>query len=163
MQHTRKLLAFGRTIAGDRTGFGAMELGLALPFLVLLSLGMVDASKLISTKIDYEQAAQRTTDFALAKRPNGSDGTYLKTEAANAAGVASENVSVSIFLECNGVQQQDFDASCAAGEIPARFAEVTISSPVATEFDWSGIARILGVKAFDNQVIVTGDSLVRFQ
>ncbi len=158
-----RILNLAKSMREDRAGFGAMELGLALPILVLLSLGMVDASKLISTKIDFEQAAQRTTDFALAKRPTNSDASYLVTEAAAAAGIDAQHVSATLFLECNGVLQQDFNAGCAPTETPARFVEVTISQPVATEFDWTGIASVLGVKAFDSQVVVTGDSLVRFQ
>lgn len=158
-----RILNIARNLHKDHAGFGAMELGLALPLLVLLSLGMVDASKLISTKIDFEQAAQRTTDFALAKRPTNSDAGYLAAEAAAAAGVDAQYVTATLFLECNGVLQQDFNAGCAPTETPARFVEVTISQPVATEFDWTAIANVLGVKAFDGMVTVTGDSLVRFQ
>lgn len=147
----------------DCSGFGAMELALASPFLFLLSLGMVDASMLIGTKIDYEQAAQRTTDFALARRPNSSDGSYLRAEAAVAAGVPAANVAVDIYRTCDGERAGTFDGTCDTGEVTARYVSVTIAQPVATEFDWSGLASLFGFEAFDSTVTVAGDSVVRFQ
>lgn len=147
----------------DCSGFGAMELALASPFLFLLSLGMIDASMLIGTKIEFEQAAQRTTDFALARRPNSSNGSYLRTEAAAAAGVPEGNVTVDIYRTCDGVRAAAFDGSCNAGEVTARYVSVTVARPVATEFDWSGLAEALGVRAFGSSVTVSGDSVVRFQ
>ena len=152
-----------KKLGRDRAGFGAMELGLALPFLLLLCLGMIDASYLISTKIDYEQAAQRTTDFALAKRPTSSSTTYLVNEAVSASGLGSDNVTVELFLECDGVKQSNFNTVCPADEASGRFVSVEISKEVATRFDWSALSRLIGYKAFNGTVTVTGDSLVRFQ
>ena len=152
-----------RKLASDKAGFGAMELGLALPFLLLLCLGMIDASNLISTKIDYEQAAQRTTDFALAKRPTNSSTTYLTAEAVRASGLEASKVKVELFLECDGVKQANFNSVCPSGEVSGRFVSVTITNNVATKFDWSALSRLIGYKAFDSTVTVTGDSEVRFQ
>lgn len=153
-----------RRIAADRKGFGAMELGLALPFLMLLGLGMIDASQLIGAKIDYEQAAQRATDYALAKRPNrNSDANAIAAEAANAAGVATDKVTVQLFTECNGTKYSDYTKVCSTGQVSARFVSVNITAPVATEFDWSFFSRFLGIDGFDATVAVSGDSLVRIQ
>lgn len=163
MAMTPITLLRARKLASDSAGFGAMELGLALPFLLLLCLGMIDASNLISTKIDYEQAAQRTTDFALAKRPTNSSTTYLVSEAVRASGLEANNIEVELFLECDGVKQDDFDTVCPDDEASARFVSVEITNDVATRFDWSGLSRLIGYRAFDSTVTVTGDSLVRFQ
>lgn len=157
------ILSLARRLRSDLTGFGAMELGLSMPFMILLGLGTVDASQMISTKIDFEQAAQRTTDFALAKRPNGSNGAYLKTEAAREAGVSEQDVTVQIFLECNGVKQANFDSTCPSGQSAGRFVSVNITKQVPTEFDWSFFGKVLSVDAFSEVVTVSGDSLVRFQ
>lgn len=147
----------------DKSGFGAMELALASPFLFLLGLGMIDASMLIGTKIDYEQAAQRTTDFALARRPNSANGSYLQTEAAAAAGVTASQVTVDIYRTCNGVRAGSFDGACGSGQITARYVNVVIAAPVETEFNWAGLASLLGFQAFAATVVVAGDSVVRFQ
>lgn len=152
-----------RKIRSDTTGFGAMELGLALPFLLLLCLGMIDASHMISTKIDYEQAAQRTTDFALARRPTNDNTSYLVTEAKNASGLEADDIDVEIFLECNGTKQADFDSVCPSGQASARYVSVEIERDVPTRFDWSVFGKIVGQRGFNSKVTVTGDSLVRFQ
>lgn len=151
------------SLAHNREGMGAMELALALPFLMLLTLGMIDASTLIATKIDYEQAAQRTTDFALAKRPTNSNNAYLVAEAVRASGLPTDRIKVELLLECDGVRQADFNTACAIGQNRARFVNVEIRNAVATQFDWSSLAGFLGHNPFTNSVTVTGDSLVRFQ
>ncbi|TNE33186.1 MAG: hypothetical protein EP350_04735 [Alphaproteobacteria bacterium] len=163
MTMAQTALLRARKLATDSAGFGAMELGLALPFLLLMCLGMIDASNLISTKIDYEQAAQRTTDFALAKRPTNSSTTYLVNEAVNASGLGADDITVELFLECDGVKQSNFNSVCEDGEASGRFVSVEISKDVATRFDWSALSRLIGYKAFNGTVTVTGDSLVRFQ
>lgn len=147
----------------NRDGFGAMELGLALPFLLLLCLGMIDASHMISTKIDYEQAAQRTTDFALARRPTNSNTTNYVAEAKAASGLENDNIDVELFLECDGTKQANFDSVCAPGQASARYISVEISNDVPTRFDWAGFGKLIGYSAFNSTVKVTGDSLVRFQ
>lgn len=155
-----------RRLLADRKGFGAMELGLSLPFLMLLCLGMMDASMLLGTKIDYEQAAQRTTDLAFARRPNSATGreyTAYVAEAKSAAEVEADNVTVDIFLECDGARQTDFTAQCPTGQIPARFVSVEISNQVETQFDWAGLAGLIGFTNFPPRVTVVGDSLVRIQ
>lgn len=157
------ILPLARRLRRDEKGFGAMELALSLPFVLFLSLGMIDAFNMIATKIDYEQAAQQTTDLAFAKRPNTSDGTYLVNVAKAAAGVEANNVTVDIFLECDGVKQTDFATTCASTEVSTRYVSVEIRADYATEFDWAALGRILGVTAFSSTVTITGDSLVRIQ
>ena len=110
-----------------------------------------------------EQAAQRVTDFALAKRPDSADGTYLVNEAVSAANVPASNVTVDIYLECNGVRQTDFTVQCAAGEPQARFASVTIDKAVNTIFDWGALSEMVGSNILPSVVTVQGDSVVRFQ
>lgn len=158
-----KPIRLARKLRGDSRGFGAMELALSLPFVLFLCLGMIEAFGLVATKIDYERAAQRTTDYAFAKRPNTADGTYLVAVARGAAGVPAENVNVEIFLECSGTRQSVFTSNCAAGQVPARFVSVEIRRAQPTRFDWAALAGIFGVRGFSSSVLVTGDSLVRIQ
>lgn len=158
-----QMIRITRKLRGDSRGFGAMELALSLPFVLFLCLGMIEAFGLVATKIDYERAAQRTTDYAFAKRPNTADGTYLVTVARAAASVPAESVAVQIFLECDGTRQSDFNSNCMAGEVPARFVSVEIRQAQATRFDWAALAGIFGVRGFASSIVVTGDSLVRIQ
>lgn len=147
----------------DRTGTSVMELGLMMPILLMLLLGTIDASRMVAAKLDMEQAAQRTTDYALAKRPDSSNGTYLQTEAASAANVPASDVTVDIYLECDGVRQTDFSSACAGSQQQARFASVVIDKPVNTLFDWSALSSVVGSNLLPSTITVQGDSVVRFQ
>jgi hypothetical protein len=147
----------------NRDGAGALEFAAVLPVLVLLFAGTVDTSRFIAARIDAEQAAQRGTDFALALRPNSSRADYIQSETAKAAEVPTSAVRVDIFLECDGVRQEDFDSSCPGGQDQARLVSVAVDKSVDTIFDWNGMAKLLGVAVFAPSITVKGDSVVRFQ
>ena len=151
----------------DSAGTGAMELALALPFLVMMLVGMIDVSRLIAARIDVEQVAQRATDYALAHRPNGSntnaDKAEIAAEATTDADVASKDVTVDIFLECNGVREDNYRTICGAGEDMARFVSVEVDRDVDFLFDWSALTGLFGAHVMGSGIRVQGDSTVRFQ
>lgn len=152
-----------RGLFADNGGASLIELALVAPVLVVLFAGMVDISRVVAARLDLEQAAQRTTDLALAKRPTSDDGTYLKNEAASAAGVPATDATVEIFLECNGAKQAAFSGDCPAGQTRARFASVSIDRTVPMMFDWGAMSRMAGSNILPSSITVTGDSVVRFQ
>lgn len=157
------LTFFPNKVSNDERGASIIELALIAPVLFLLLFGSIDISRAVAAKLDLEQAAQRTTDFALAQRPRSSDGTYLKDEAAAASGVPAADVAVDIFLECNGVRQADYNSSCVAGETRARLVSVAIRMSFEPVFDWAGLAWFFGGQAIPDPIPITGDSVVRFQ
>jgi Flp pilus assembly protein TadG len=148
----------------DSKGTGAVELAVVLPLLLTLILGMVDVSRFVAARLDAEQAAQRATDYALALRPESDNGTYIRNEAAAAAGVPASKVAVDIYLECDTVRQDSFNNTCAAGEDRARFVSVTIDRDLDLIFDWAALGNMFGrSSAMGPSITVRGDSLVRFQ
>lgn len=160
----RKITGFLASLRGNLAGTGALELGLALPVLILLLVGMIDVSRLVASRIDVEQAAQRTTDFALAKRPTSANGKYIKDEAAKIDNVSANDVTVDIFLECDGVRQSDFRNICPSTEDSARFVSVEIDRNVSFLFNWSSFANLFfGKQVLGQGIRVQGDSIVRFQ
>ena len=152
-----------RRLRTDESGVGATELALILPILMLLILGTIDVSRLVASRLDLEQAAQRTADLALAVRPRTSDTSYLVAEAMAASGQPSSNVTVELFLECAGVRQPSFTAACPAGQLRARFVSVRIRGPYTPLFDWSALANVFGGQVLPPSITVTGDAVVRFQ
>lgn len=152
-----------RSIRSDQRGAGLIELGLVMPVLLLLLLGTIDVSRAVAARLDLEQAAQRTTDFALAQRPRSSDGTYLKNEAVAASGVPAASVTIEIFLECNGTRQSDFNTDCGAGQLRARLVKVVIRRQFKPLFDWASLSSIFGTQVIPDPITMSGDSLVRFQ
>lgn len=151
-----------RSIFANDEGAALIELAAILPILLLLVMGTIDMSRIVAAGLDLEQAAQRTTDFALSKRPRSADGTYLKNEAISASGVAASNVTVEIFLECSGVRQSSFSAICPAGQSRARYVSITILDQIEPGFDWTGFSSFLGFE-LPPTVAIRGDSIVRFQ
>ncbi len=158
------LYHFLRKLYRDCSGVAFVELALAAPLMALIFLGMVDLSVIVSTRIDLEQAAQRTTDYALAKRPTSTNVSYLVNEAATASGRPASDIRVDLILECDGTPIGTFNSSCTAGQVQKRFVSVEIDQAVSTGFNWRGMAAM-----FDGNTIpyapttVTGDSIVRLQ
>ena len=159
------IFAFFQRLIRDQNGVGFVELALTAPLLALLFLGMIDLSTVVATRVDLEQAAQRTTDYALAKRPPNGNTAYLVAEAKAASGVTSNSdVTVTLTLECDGTVQSNFTDNCSAGEVTARFAKVAIRKTVATGFNWRALAAMVGGGSGTYRPItVEGDSVVRLQ
>lgn len=150
-------------LARDERGTAYIELAMVVPVLLLLLLGSIDMSRLISTRIDLEQAAQRTTDYALSARPTNDETAYLVAEAANASGIAAENISAEIYLVCNGVRTVDFSGGCGGGQTRARYVSISIQDQVEPFFNWAALEGLLGSNSFSATFTVVGDSTVRFQ
>lgn len=159
----RRAVLAGSALHRCRRGTGTMELALMAPALVLLFAGMIDMSRAISGRLDLEQAALRTTDYALAVHPTSADGSYLGAEAAIAANVPANQVTVDIFLECNGVRAASFVTECDPGQTRARFVKVVIRRQVRAMFDWGSLSRLVGLNLMPDGIIVTGDNQVRIQ
>lgn len=157
IQLRRGLVGLGR----DRRGVATIELAFIAPMLLLLMLGTIDFSQIFAARLDLEQAAQRTTDLALSVPPPSQDGSVLRREAMAAAGVPAENVTVELYLECDGVRQAEFLAPCSS-QIKARFVRIVIVDQVETIFDWGALSAIFGERVFPALNQVSGDSIVRY-
>lgn len=158
------IYAFIQRLIRDQSGVGFVELALVAPLLAVLFLGMVDMSMIAATRVDMEQAAQRTTDYALGRRPLNGSTTYLVNEAVAASGQPSSNITVSLTLECDGVVQTSFTVICTSGQEIRRYATVSIRKTVNTGFNWRGLAAMFtGGSTTYTPITVIGDSVVRLQ
>lgn len=145
----------------SETGTSIIELGLIMPILLMLSLGSIDLARGFAARLDLEQAAQATTDLALARLPRDrNDTAYLIAEANRAAG-AGATPTVQLILKCNGASQSRFDNDCpVAGQIRARFVQVSIARPYTPMFEWGAL---VGRSVIPATITLTGDSIVRIQ
>ena len=139
-------------LAGAERGAAVIELALAAPFLAALVIGMTDLARGYSTKLQIEQAAQRTVEkIEQQKSVATSYNSTLSTEATSAmtdAGYSSGNtITPDSWLECssNGTswtRQSDFNGSCPnATDISARYVSVRISrsfTPMFRSRHWPG-------------------------
>lgn len=133
-------------LLGDRRGNSLVEFGLAAPLLAALVTGMIDGAQGLEHKQHLEQAAQRSVERATAYGTAGADFSGIRADAATAAGVETSQVTVSTWLECDGVRQANFNSSCTAGAQIGRFISVAIADAYDPMFAYGGLGRFVGAQ-----------------
>jgi len=98
----RRLLTLLYSLRRSNCGVAAVEFCLTLPALLLMTAVAYDVSRLISTRMDYQQALTEGAGLAIAQPPQGSNFGYIVNAVAAAAGVSPSNVAVTRQLRCNG-------------------------------------------------------------
>ena len=136
-----------KSLARDEGGASIIEMGLMLPILASLLIGMVDISRAYSAKLQLEQSAYRAIEKV--QQYNTTESTYdtLRTEAGSAAraagftDVTDNDVTIDYWLECNGTRQTDYDTVCSSGQTYARWITVDITAkftPMFSSSKWPG-------------------------
>ena len=120
-----------RTLAADTRGTSFVEFGMLAPVLALLVMGIIDLSTALSDRFTIQQAANRSLELLQARPVVADDDgdvdySFVKAEAADAAGVPETQVTLTQWLECDGVAD-DGDDSCADDEDAARYLRVRIT------------------------------------
>ncbi len=128
----------------DMQGTSVIELAMIAPVAAVLLLGMVDTSLGFTERLKTEQAAQRAVEKALAYSGAGSDYSSLDDEAATEAGVPVENVTMSKWMECDGVLQASFNTVCAKDEQISRHISIKIDNAYAPMFKFGPFGAVLG-------------------
>lgn len=150
----------------DEGGTSIIEMGLMMPILATLLIGMVDISRGYSAKLFLEQAAQRSIEKAMNGKKQTTLFETLKAEAAAAAEVSATAVEVRYWLECGGVSQNtstatmaaDYEKKCADGVAYARYVNVRIQKVFTPMFS----TRFAGARS-DGTYLLTGEAGIRVQ
>ena len=127
-------------LARDERGTSLIEFGFLAPFLALLTMGIIDLSRGLAERFTIQQAVNRSLELVQARPAvadaddNEVDYSYVRTEAATAAGVDEDQVTLTHWLECDGVEQQEYTGTCASGEDTARYLRVRIVKDFEGEF-----------------------------
>jgi Flp pilus assembly protein TadG len=150
-----------RRLFSDQGGTSIVELALVAPILAVLTVGMIDLSNGFSEKLRLEQVAQRAVEKVMNGRVSTADMTTmtaaLKTEAADAAGVAAANVTTDFWLECNGTRSTSY-SGCSPSSLPyARYVSISISKTYTPYFNYKFHNRAT------NTYTLTGAATVRIQ
>jgi len=125
----------------DVRGSSVIEMGFVAPLLAAMLIGMVDLSNAYSTKLQVEQAAQRTIEMLQVTSYDPSYDSTLRSEAAAAAEVSTSNVTVSSWLQCNNSStKQSFTSTCSGSEPFARYVSIEIRKSYTPLFrvKWDG-------------------------
>lgn len=142
----------------DRRGAGVLELGLVLPVLMVVVLGLIDVASCYSAQMSLQQATARALERVQVGNSR-SDFTFVRSEAANAAKVPLSQVEVRTWLECNQVRQSATAQDCAAGQPRARYVQVEITAGYQPYFRYSP----LGAREANGNVRLVANSAVRYQ
>lgn len=144
----RRLLS---NLTAREDGTAVLELGLAIPVVFVLLLGMIDVGRGFSIKLQLEQVAQRAVEKVMNGQADRGQLAAIQTEAANAAGVATSAVTTKAWLECaptgGGASTYYYypndtnEASCGTGTVPRRYLSVSINKSFSPmfNFSWAGV------------------------
>lgn len=158
--------AFVSRLRSEQQGTAVLELGLAIPIVFVLLLGLIDIARGYSIKLQLEQVAQRSIEKVMNGQADRSTMAAIKTEAATAAEVPETSVTTTAWLECRtGTGSPTFyyypaddDQMCSTGQIGRRYLRVTINKTFSPIFDF----RWAGTNA-DGTYTIQGATSVRTQ
>ena len=117
----------------DTRGSSIIELCFVAPMLLVITCGIADVAMGFARRLAVQQAAARAVEMASAAGITNTMVTAAQNEAATAAGIATNKVTVDAWLECGGVRQATINDTCLTGT-PARYLSVTIADTYVPTF-----------------------------
>jgi Flp pilus assembly protein TadG len=124
-----------RTLARDERGTSLIEFGFLVPFLALLTMGIIDLSRGLAERFAIQQAVNRGLELVQARpavaAATGSDVDY--------AGVPQTQVTLTTWLECNGNNAGSVNGTCPSGQDVARYLKVRVTKNFTGEFYYDTI------------------------
>ena len=148
-------------LSHDERGASLIELALIAPILLTMFAGIVDCARLYSTKLGFQQAAERAVEMATTGGVSNTSYTTIQTNMQSDAAAAAPNastVAASLWLECAGQKQTDFNGACNTGDQVARYASVSVAGAYAPSFPW-----LFGSMVSNGKIAVSGAATVRVQ
>jgi Flp pilus assembly pilin Flp len=137
-----------RSLARDERGTSLIEFGFLVPFLALLTMGVIDLSRGLAERFALQQAVNRGLELvqarpAVASATSGDvDYSFVEDEVEAAAKeIGKEPVQVTLerWLECNGGSPKDVNSTCATGEAVARYLRVRVTKNFTGDFYYKTI------------------------
>lgn len=130
---SQRLRLLAARLLRDEQGTSLIELGFTAPILAFLVVGVADISNAFGRKLALEQAAQRAIEKIMQTTVTKTVDETIVDEAAVAADVPVENVTLEYWLECNdagtSVVMDDYDDECdlSGGEFEQRYIVLSIT------------------------------------
>ena len=121
-------VAFLAALGRNERGSSVVETAIIMPTLLMLMGGASDLAMGYWAKMQTQQATARSVELANVGGLERLSVDDLKAEAASAAKVSTGQVTVTRWLECDGVTQTLFEGSCAEGQIVGRYVSVRIDN-----------------------------------
>ena len=147
-----RLSAFAARLERDSRGVSIIEFTLVAPVLGLMVVGIADFGRGFSERYALESAAHRALERA-GVGSNKTNYSYVREEAAKAAGVPLTAVTLDNWLECDATRMPTYDSACSNGQQGARYLYVKIEKRFEPMFHWTG----------GRNIFISGDAAVRVQ
>jgi len=128
------------SLARDERGTSLIEFGFLAPFLALLAMGVIDLSRGLAERFAIQQAVNRGLELVQARpavaaaNEDDVDYSFVETEVAAAAGVPETQVTLTRWLECDGVDSGNVNGTCEDGQDTARYLRVRVTKDFNAEF-----------------------------
>ena len=151
-----------RPIGGDQRGASLIEFALFAPILAFMVMGVSDIAMGYSQRLTLESAAYRALE-KVAVGSVRSDYSYLRAEAATAAGVPESNVTVDSWLECDRVRQADFNGICPDGQMVSRYVQITVNKSYRPRFDYGPLGLGFAGRSTDGSIALSASAAMRVQ
>ena len=129
-----RLATASRRSAGDRRGVAAVQFAVIAPVLLLLTVGVIDFSLYIGTRIELEQALRAGAQYALKDYTNTATIIAAVTGATDLSPVTvTYDPAANSYCECsdgiaNACPGNDAYTMCSNGDRPGRFVTITGST-----------------------------------
>lgn len=149
-----------RACCCDRAGTSTIELAIIVPVLALLTFVGADVAMAFKTKIRLQNAAERTAQMASKGGYNSTAYQNLQADAAQAAGVPANAVTITGSLFCNSTAQASLVGECGTGQQMKRYVAININSSYQPMF---GALMPGTIWASNDGVAVSGSASVRLQ
>jgi Flp pilus assembly protein TadG len=127
-------------IARDERGTSLIEFAFLAPFLAFLTMGVIDLSRGLAERFALQQAVNRSLELVQARPAVAGaddtdvDYTFVAAEAAAAADVEAEQVTLTRWLECDGNVMPKVTDTCSGDEDVARYLRVRIEKDFKGDF-----------------------------
>jgi Flp pilus assembly pilin Flp len=132
-------------LARDERGTSLIEFGFLVPFLALLTMGVIDLSRGIAERFTLQQAVNRGLELvqarpAFANATSGNvDYSFVKDEVVAASSVDPDQVTLTRWLECDGGDPKLVTETCGDDEDVARYLRVRVTKTFTGEFYYKSI------------------------
>jgi Flp pilus assembly protein TadG len=125
----------------DIRGAALIETAFLVPVLGVMACGVADMSLGFRQKLSAQQGADRAVQFALNAGMTTATPALIQGEAVAATGLPTGNVTVTLWLECNGVVTATYPGTtsapwpgtCTSGT-PARYVSVTVTDTYTPKY-----------------------------
>ena len=129
---------FFRKLAASAGGNVTVELALVTPILATMLIGVVDITTAYNRKLELEQAVQRSIERVMQTTADLPVEQNIKQEAASAAGISEDDVTVVYSQTCDGVDTA-YEADCDVGQSDVRYLDVSATTDFTPMFPLSAL------------------------